>query len=100
MNKKFEEWKLAFHTVTFVYNFGGNYLKIHSVRHVIKINKNAVRNVDIFKYLGSVVQVNGDSKEDMMNSIKFRWMKLREPSGILCDKRRPIRLKCIFHKIV
>ena len=53
-----------------------------------------------FKYLRSVVQKDGGFEEDMKHRIKCGWTKWREASGILCDKRIPIRLKGKFYKAV
>jgi hypothetical protein len=53
-----------------------------------------------FKYLVSVVQKNGSFEENMKHRIKCGWMKWREASGVLCDKRIPIRLKGTYYKAV
>lgn len=52
------------------------------------------------KYLGSVLQKNGDFKKDMKHRIKCRLMKRRGVSGILCNKICSIRLKVTFCKTV
>ena len=40
-----------------------------------------------------MISKDGDIKEDVAHRIKARWMKLRNPSRVLCDKRIPIKLK-------
>jgi hypothetical protein len=42
---------------------------------------------DIFCYLGSMLQKDGDIDADVCHRIKAGWMKWRQASGILCDKR-------------
>ena len=42
-----------------------------------------------FRYLGSMLQRGGDIDEDVSHRIKARWMKWRQASGVLCDKRIP-----------
>jgi len=57
------------------------------------------REVGSFKYLGvPIVQENGGFDEDVKHRIKCGWIKLREASGVLCDKRTPLRGK--FYKSV
>jgi len=59
-----------------------------------------VYKVDSFKYLESVLQKNVGFNEDIMHRIKCGWIKWRETSGVLCDRRIPIRLKVKFYKTV
>ena len=42
---------------------------------------------DTFRYLGSMLQRDGDIDEDVSHRIKAEWMKWRQASGVLCDKR-------------
>ena len=69
-------------------------------RQEIKLSGDIVGEVERFKYLGSVVQNNGDFEEDMKHRVKCGWIKWREASGVLCDKRIPVWLKGKFYKIV
>ena len=66
----------------------------------IKLSGDVVGEVERFKYLGSVVQNNGDFEEDMKHRVKYVWMKWREVSGVLCNKIIPVWLKGKFYKIV
>jgi hypothetical protein len=43
----------------------------------------------IFRYLGPMVQGNDDIDKDVCHRIKAGWMKWRQASGILCDKKVP-----------
>jgi hypothetical protein len=53
---------------------------------------------DIFRYLGSMLQKNGDINEDVSHRIKAGWLKWHHSSGILCDPRVPLKLKGKFYK--
>ena len=83
-------------TEVIVFDFGES----DSARQVMKMGDDEVGEVDKFKYLGSVVQNNGGNEEDVKNRIKCGWLKWREASGVLCDRRMPIRLKGKFYKTV
>jgi len=56
-----------------------------------------VEKVGSFKYLESILQKNGGFDGDMIHMVKCGWMKWREVSGVLCDRRIPIRLKGKFY---
>jgi hypothetical protein len=51
-----------------------------------------------FRYLGSMLQRDGGIDEDVSHRIKVRWMKWRQASRVLCDKRVPKKLKCKFYR--
>uniref|UniRef100_A0A8I7BIV4 Reverse transcriptase domain-containing protein n=1 Tax=Hordeum vulgare subsp. vulgare TaxID=112509 RepID=A0A8I7BIV4_HORVV len=53
---------------------------------------------DTFRYLGSMLQKDGDIDEDVGHRIKAGWMKWRQASGVLCDKRVPQKLKGRFYR--
>ncbi|XP_050507071.1 uncharacterized protein LOC126884837 [Diabrotica virgifera virgifera] len=51
-----------------------------------------------FKYLGSVLQSNEEIDEYACSRIRAGWMKWKEASGVLCDKKIPMKLKGKFYK--
>ncbi|XP_050519065.1 uncharacterized protein LOC126893156 [Diabrotica virgifera virgifera] len=51
-----------------------------------------------FKYLGSVLQSNGEIDGDACSRIRAGWMKWKEASGVLCDRKIPMKLKGKFYK--
>ena len=53
---------------------------------------------DTFRYLGSMQQRYGDIDANVSHTIKARWTKWQQASGILCDKRVPQKLKDKFYR--
>jgi hypothetical protein len=53
---------------------------------------------DIFRYLRSILQKDGDIDEDLSHRIKAGWLKWRQASGVLCDLRVPLKLKGKFYR--
>ena len=53
---------------------------------------------DTFRYLGSMLQSNGDIDDDVCHKIKAGWMKWRQASGILCEKKVPRKVKGKFYR--
>jgi hypothetical protein len=51
-----------------------------------------------FRYLGSILQKDRNIDEDVNHRIKAEWMKWRQASGILCEKRVPQKLKGKFYR--
>jgi len=56
--------------------------------------------VDKLKYLGSIIQQNGDVDEDINRHIRVGWQKWKAASGVLCDKRVPLSLKGKVYRMV
>ncbi len=57
-----------------------------------------LKKVKRFKYLGSTLSADGDSLPDTRVSVA--WLKWRQVSGVLCDRRLPIHLKAKIYKTV
>jgi hypothetical protein len=55
---------------------------------------------DTFRYLGSMLQKNGDIDEDVSHRIKAGWLKWRQASDVLCDPMVPLKLKGKFYRTV
>ncbi|KAF3651837.1 Cysteine proteinase inhibitor 6 [Capsicum annuum] len=67
---------------------------------VVKLEAQEVCKRDKFKYLGSVIQSNGEIDEDVSHRIGAGWMKWKLASGVLCDKKVPPKLKGKFYRVV
>jgi hypothetical protein len=59
----------------------------------VSLGGQVVPKKDTFRYLGSMLQRDGDIDEDVSHRIKAGWVKWRQASGVLCDKRVPQKLK-------
>ncbi|GJN25505.1 hypothetical protein PR202_gb13340 [Eleusine coracana subsp. coracana] len=59
----------------------------------VSLNGQLVAKKDTFRYLGSMLQKDGDIDEDVRHRISAGWLKWRQASGVLCDKRVPQKLK-------
>jgi hypothetical protein len=53
---------------------------------------------DTFRYLGSMLQSEGEIDEDVSHRIRAGWVKWRQVSGVLCYKKVPNKLKDKFYR--
>jgi hypothetical protein len=53
---------------------------------------------DTFRYLGSMLQSEGEIDKYVSHRIKTGWVKWRQTSGVLCDKKVPNKLKGKFYR--
>uniref|UniRef100_A0A1U7YLA6 Uncharacterized protein LOC104250021 n=1 Tax=Nicotiana sylvestris TaxID=4096 RepID=A0A1U7YLA6_NICSY len=65
-----------------------------------KIDAQVIPKRASFKYLGSIIQGNGELDEDVSHCIGAGWMKWRLSSDVLCDRNVPLRLKVKFYRVV
>ncbi|KAF3670554.1 hypothetical protein FXO37_08496 [Capsicum annuum] len=68
-------------------------------RVLLKLESQVVCKRDSFKYLGSVIQGNGEIDKDVSHRIGAGWMKWKLSSGVLCDKKVPPKLKGKFYRV-
>jgi hypothetical protein len=65
----------------------------------VSLEGQVVPKKDVFRYLGSMLQKDGDINADVCHRIKAGWMKWRQASGIFCDKRVPQKLEGKFYRM-
>ncbi|MED6123750.1 hypothetical protein PIB30_118080 [Stylosanthes scabra] len=61
-------------------------------------DQNILRKVRSFKYLGCIIQDNGEIDEDVNHRIQAGWLKWRSASDFICDKKVPLKLKGKFYR--
>jgi hypothetical protein len=66
----------------------------------VRLDGQVVPKKDIFRYLGSMLQKNGDIDEYVSHRIKVSWLKWRQAFGVLYDPRVPLKLKGKFYRTV
>jgi hypothetical protein len=104
VDQKLELWRWTLETKCFrlsrskmeymKYDFSGTTQEDGDVR----LGGQVVPKKDIFYYLGSMLQKNGDIDEDVSHRIKAGWLKWRQASGVLCDPRVSLKLKGKFYR--
>ena len=69
---------------------------VNTTRHEeeVGLGGQAVPQKNTFQYFGSMLQKD----EDVSHRTKTGWMKWRQASGVLCDKRVPQKLEGRFYK--
>lgn len=68
----------------------------------MSISSDVMGKIENFKYsyLGSFIQKNKSLGIDVKHKIKCSWMKWRVASGVLCDKKISMTLKCKLYRSV
>ena len=69
-------------------------------RESIRLDGEEITRVKKFKYLGAIIDEEGESEKDVKHRIQAGWNNWRAASGVLCDRKVPIKLKGKFHKTV
>jgi hypothetical protein len=69
----------------------------------VRLDGQVVRKKDTFCYMGLMLQKDGDIDEDLSHRIKASWLKWRrlkwrQASSVLCDPRVPLKLKGKFYR--
>ncbi|KAM1087697.1 hypothetical protein ACFX2B_013050 [Malus domestica] len=64
----------------------------------VRIGDQEIPKSDRFRYLGSILQNNGELDGDLNHRIQAGWMKWKSASGVLCDRRMPLKLKGKFYR--
>ncbi|KAM1280162.1 hypothetical protein ACFX15_020552 [Malus domestica] len=64
----------------------------------VRIGDQEIPKSDRFRYLGSILQKNGELDGDLNHRIQAGWMKWKSASGVLCDRRMPLKFKGKFYR--
>ena len=65
---------------------------------VITLDGQQIPVTECFKYLGSIIQKDGEIDGDVNHRIKVGWLKWRSESRVLCDRNMPLNLKRKFYR--
>ena len=66
----------------------------------VKMQGQVVPEVEDFKYLGSTIACNGKSDREVKKRIQAGWNNWRKVTGLVCDRKVPVRLKGCIHKAI
>ena len=66
----------------------------------VRLDGEDLKRVKNFKYLGSVVDATADTEKEVNYRIQCGWNNWRKVSGVICDRRVPVRLKGKVHRAV
>ena len=99
-NTKLEEWRVVLEskglrisctkTKYLRCNFSGNE---QVDAQDVTIGEDVVASTKKFNYLGSIIQSNGEIDWDVTHRIQAGWLKWRAATGVLPDRKIPIRPK-------
>ena len=64
----------------------------------VSLDGQVVAHKDTFRYLGSMLQKDNNIDEDVRLRISAGWLKWRQASSVLCDRRVPQKLKGKFYR--
>ena len=64
----------------------------------IELNGEELKNVDHFKYLGSVIDKDGTIDRDVDLRVQAAWSSWRKLTGVLYDRKIPLRLKAKIYE--
>lgn len=65
--------------------------------HEMKVGHHIISQVTQLKYLGPVIQNDGELEEDVNHKFQYEWLKQRMASGIFRDTKVPLKLKGKFY---
>lgn len=67
--------------------------EIPGPRNTICLASEPLNMIDSFTYLGSLITNDGKCDKTVDHRIQAGWLKYRSVTGVLCDKRMPVKLK-------
>ncbi|XP_063602922.1 uncharacterized protein LOC134778916 [Penaeus indicus] len=66
----------------------------------IRIGDVQVNRVMDFKYLGSTVQEDGGTEQEIARRIQSGWNSWKKITGVVCDRKVPDKVKGKLHKLM
>lgn len=63
------------------------------------VGRNEVVGLTKFKYLGCIIQRDGENDEDVTYGAQANWLKWRAAIRVLCNKKFPPKLKGKFYRV-
>ncbi|KAK9140212.1 hypothetical protein Scep_009893 [Stephania cephalantha] len=70
----------------------------HRYDGVVKLGEIEVLKVNHFRYLGSIIQNDGNIENDVTHRIQAGWKKWRSATVVICDRNVPTKLKGKFYR--
>ena len=64
----------------------------------VTISEEVIACTTKFRYLGSIIQSNGEIDEDVTHRIQMDELKWRAETRVLCDRKSPSRLKSKLYR--
>ncbi len=69
-------------------------------REGVNLDRVVLSQSNHFKYISSVLQVDGGCAENVSHKIKAGWLKWRRTTEVLCDRKISNKLKGKFYRTV
>ena len=76
------------------------YLPLSSCHDKVKLGGEEIKNVTTFRYLVSMFEAEGGTTTNCKNRVRLAWNTWREVTGVICDKKVPVKLKHKIYKTV
>lgn len=58
-----------------------------------RIGSDTILVTSSFRYLGSIIQEDGEIDEDIIHRMRVDWQKWKDTSDLFCNKRISLRMK-------
>ena len=102
VEQKLEEWRTAMENRGMkISRKKTEYLKFNdSGEQEIRLQGEKLNQVNIFKYLGSIMSTDGELDVELGHSMQRGWRNWKRTSGVLCDKRLSRKKKGSIFKTV
>jgi len=64
----------------------------------VRLDRQEIPMSNHFKYLGFIIQKDGEIDSNVNHRIQAGWLKWRSATGVLCDRNIPLWLKGKFYR--